>query len=101
MGMKAAVLNYLSARECTLFFIYQFWCFLCEVKLQFCVAVKVISQLGLSLSQEGLIDFLFRPLRNFHFHLLLRTSTGTCLIAERSSSEKAVHFSTVLILWVT
>lgn len=59
--MKAAVLNDLSARECTLFFIYQFGCFLCEVKLQFFVKVKVTSQLGLSLPQDGLIVFVFTP----------------------------------------
>lgn len=69
------------------------------VKLQFCVTVKVISQLGLSLPQGGLIAFLFRPLGNFHFHLFLHTGAG--LISQRSSSEKAVHFSTVLILRVT
>jgi len=99
--MKTAVPNYLSARECTLFcFIYQFGWFLCEqLSCSICVTVKVISQLGLSLPQEVLTAFLFRS--NFHFHLLLHISTGACLISQRSSSEKAVHFSTVLILWVT
>lgn len=100
--MKAAALNDLSARECTLFcFIYQFGCFVWTVKSEFCFTVEVISQLGLFLPQDGLIAFLFRPLSNFHFHLLLHTNTGACLISQRSSSEKAVHFSTLLILWVT
>lgn len=54
-----------------------------------------------SLPQDGHIAFLFRPLSSSHFHLLPHTNTGVCLISQRSSSDKAVPFSAVLILWVT
>lgn len=37
-----------------------------------------------------------QALSNFHFHLLLHTSAGACLISQRSSSLKAAHFPTVL-----
>lgn len=43
------------------------WVFSLTVKLQFCVTVKVMSHLGLSLPQDGLIAFLFRPWVTFIF----------------------------------
>lgn len=43
------------------------WVFSLTVKLQFCATVKVMSHLGLSLPQDGLIAFLFRPWVTFIF----------------------------------